>query len=233
MRPDEYEHIVAEYFEREGYETKVSQYSNDYGVDVFAIKGKSKIAIQAKMFGNSMRAINRQMVMELHGAKDYFDCSKAIIATNGRIIENAKEVADKLNIEILEIPAIKTGFKPKTIKRKGEFENIWEKYVMPLEGKTVHRDNGKSNSILKVDWAGIERVTSNGKKQKIKIEIFEKTINHLLKYGEITRQYINEEYSGRASSGIVLILSNTEIFEQTNRPIGLIMKKKSDNEGYT
>ena len=48
MRPNEYEHIVAEYFERKGYETKVSQYSNDYGVDVFAIKGKEKIAIQAK-----------------------------------------------------------------------------------------------------------------------------------------------------------------------------------------
>jgi len=226
MRPDEYEHIVAEFFERNGYKTKVSQYSNDYGVDVFALKGKTKIAIQAKMFGNSTRPINRQMVMELHGAKDYFDCTKAIIATNGRIIENAKEVADKLKIEIIEIPAIKTDFKPKTTKRKGEFENIWEKYVMPLEGKTIKRDNGKSNTILKVDWAGIERVTSNGKKQKIKIEIFEKTINHLLKFGEITRTYINEEYSGRASSGIVLILSNTEFFEQTNNPTGLIMKKK-------
>jgi len=226
MRPDEYEHIVAEYFERKGYKTKVSQYSNDYGVDVFAIKDKTKIAIQVKMFGNSTRPINRQMVMELHGAKDYFDCSKAIIATNGRIIENAKEVADKLNIEIIKIPAIKTYFKPKTTKRQGEFENIWEKYVMPLEGKTIKRDNGKTNIILKVDWAEIERLTSNGKKQKIKIEIFKKTINHLLKFGEITRTYINEEYSGRASSGIVLILSNTKIFELMKSPTGLKMKKK-------
>lgn len=226
MRPDEYEHIVAEYFEQKGYQTKVSQYSNDYGVDVFATKGKITIAIQAKMFGNSTRPINRQMVMELHGAKDYFDCNKGIIATNGRIIENAKEVADKLNIEIVNIPAIKTDYKPKTTKKKGEFENIWEKYVMPIEGKTIKRDNGKTNTIVKVDWAGIERVTSNGKKQKIKIEIFEKTINHLLKFGEITRTYINEEYSGRASSGIVLILSNTEMFELTDRPTGLKMKKK-------
>jgi hypothetical protein len=29
MRPDEYEHIVAEYFEQKGFLTKVSQYSND------------------------------------------------------------------------------------------------------------------------------------------------------------------------------------------------------------
>jgi HJR/Mrr/RecB family endonuclease len=86
MRPDEYEHIVASYFEQKGFLTKVSQYTNDYGVDVFAVKGDTKIAIQAKMFGGSTRSINRQMVMELHGAKDYFDCTKAIIATNGRVL---------------------------------------------------------------------------------------------------------------------------------------------------
>lgn len=225
MRPDEYEHIVADYFETKGYKTTVSQYSNDYGVDVFASKGKEKIAIQAKMFGGSTRPINRQMVMELHGAKDYFDCTKAIIATNGRTIDNALEVANKLRIEILNVPAIRTTSKPKRTTKQNSFENIWEKYVMPLEGKTIKRPDGKTNKIVKVDWSGIQRITSNGKPQRIKIEIFKKTINHLLKNGEITRSYINEEYKDRASSGIVLILGNTEIFELTNRPTGLKMKK--------
>jgi len=224
MRPDEYEHIVAEFFEQKGFSTKVSQYSNDYGVDVFATKGKTKIAIQAKMFGNSTRPINRQMIMELHGAKDYFDCTKAIMATNGRIIDNALEVAEKLKIEVLNIPAIKPNFKSKTKKQSGKFETIWEKYVMPLEGKTIKRADGKTNKILTVDWSGIKRITSNGREQKIKIEIFKKTINHLLKNGSITRKYINDEYQYRASSGIVLILSNTSKFELTNNPTGLKMK---------
>ncbi len=223
MRPDEYEHIVAEYFEQKGYSTNVSQYSNDYGVDVFATKGKIKIAIQAKMFGNSARPINRQMIMELHGAKDYFNCTKAIMATNGRIIDNALEVAKKLGIEVLDIPAIKTNVKSQVKMQSGEFETIWEKYVMPLEGKTIKRADGKTNKILTVDWSGIKRVTSNGREQKIKIEIFKKTINHLLKNGSITRKYINDEYQYRASSGIVLILSNTSKFELTNNPIGLKM----------
>lgn len=224
MRPDEYEHIVAEYFEQKGFSTKVSQYSNDYGVDVFATKGKTKIAIQAKMFGNSTRPINRQMIMELHGAKDYFDCTKAIMATNGRIIDNALEVAEKLKIEVLNIPAIKTNFKSKTKKQSGKFETIWEKYVMPLEGKTIKRADGKTNKILTVDWSGIKRITSNGREQKIKIEIFKKTINYLLKNDSITRKYINDEYQYRASSGIVLILSNTSKFELTYNPTGLKMK---------
>lgn len=225
MRPDEYEHIVAEYFELKGYKTTVSQYSNDYGVDVFATKSKEKIAIQAKMFGGSTRPINRQMVMELHGAKDYFDCTKAIIATNGQIIDNALEVAKKLKIEIIKIPAVRTSTKSKKSKNTNSFENIWEKYVMPLEGKSIKRPDGKTNKIEKVDWSGIQRITSNGKPQKIKIEIFKKTINHLIRNGEITRTYINEEYKDRASSGIVLILGNTGIFEITNRPTGLKMKK--------
>ncbi|MFC4691281.1 restriction endonuclease [Dokdonia genika] len=224
MRPDEYEHIVAEHFESKGFKTQVSQYSNDYGVDVFATKGKIKIAIQAKMFGNSTRPINRQMIMELHGAKDYFDCTKAIMATNGRIIDNALKVAKKLKIEILEIPAIKTNFNSKSQKPNREFETIWEKDVIPLEGKTIKRADGKTNKIVSVDWSGIKRVTSNGKEQKIKIEIFKKTINHLLENGSITRKYINDEYQYRASSGIVLILANTSLFQLTTNPTGLKMK---------
>ncbi len=223
MRPDDYEHIVADYFEQQGYSTKVSPYSNDYGVDVFATKGKSKIAIQAKMFGNSTRPINRQMIMELHGAKDYFDCTKAVMATNGRIIENALEVANKLKIDILEIPAFKKNLKPKTQRPIKNFETIWEKYVMPLEGKTIIRADGKTNKIITVDWSGIKRLTSNGREQKIHIEIFKKTINHLLENGLITRKYINDEYQYRASSGIILILGNTSKFELTNNPAGLKM----------
>jgi len=228
MKPDEYEQIVAQYFEQRGFSTTVSSYTNDYGVDVFATKGKTKIAIQAKMFGGSTRPVNRQMVMELHGAKDYFDCTKAVLATDGRIIDNAREVAEKLKIEIIEIPAVKTS--PTATKtNSNSFSNIWETYVMPLEGKTLQRTNGKTNKIVKVDWSGIERITSNGRPQQIKIEIFKKTINHLLEYGEITRTFINEEYKDRASSGIILILANTGFFELTSRPSGLKLTTPNTN----
>ncbi len=238
MRPDEYEHIVAEYFQQKGFTTKVSQYTGDYGVDVFATKGKSKIAIQAKMFGGSSRPVNRKMIMELHGAKDYFDCTKAVLATNGRVLNDANEVAKKLQIDIIHIPAkvevkiskpTREREKSKSLNPKkasvvsnGAFEDIWEHHVMPLEGKTLYNSRGKTNKILTVDWSGVTRLTSNGKKQTIKIEIFKKTINHLLKYGNISRKAINDQYPGRASSGIVLILGQTPVFEIVSRPNGLV-----------
>ena len=221
MTPDQYEKYVANYFHNKGYKVKQTPYSNDYGVDVFAEKNKEKIAIQAKMFGNSNRKINRQMVMEFYGAKDFFNCNKGIIVTDGEIIQNAKDVADKLGVEILFIYP-----QSHVPKNKSQFDEIWENNVMPLEGKTITRKNGKINTILEVNWGGINRITSNGNQQKIDIEIFKKTINHILENGSITRQEINDEYSKRASSGIVLILSQLPMIHLNNtRPISIELIK--------
>jgi len=221
MTPDQYEKYVANYFQNKGYKVKQTPYSNDYGVDVFAEKNKEKIAIQAKMFGNSNRKINRQMVMEFYGAKDFFNCNKGIIVTDGEIIQNAKDVADKLGVEILFIYP-----QSHVPKNNSQFDEIWENYVMPLEGKTITRNNGNINKILEVNWGGINRITSNGNQQNIDIEIFKKTINHLLENGSITRQEINDEYSKRASSGIVLILSQLPMIRLNNtRPISLELIK--------
>ena len=181
MTPDQYEKYVANYFQNKGYKVKQTSYSNDYGVDVFAERNKEKIAIQAKMFSNSNRKINRQMVMEFYGAKDFFNCNKGIIVTDGEIIQNAKDVADKLGVEILFIYP-----QSHVPKNNSQFDEIWENYVMPLEGKTHTRNNGKINKILEVNWGGINRITSNGNQQKIDIEIFKKTINHILENGSIT-----------------------------------------------
>ena len=101
--PRTFEQFVANHFEKSGYKVTLTAISGDYGVDVFAENHIHKIAIQVKMYGDSTRKINRKSVMELHGAKDYFDCNKAIIATNGRILNDALEVAKKLNIEILNL----------------------------------------------------------------------------------------------------------------------------------
>ncbi len=224
MKPDQYEKFVADYFRDKNYKVEETSYTNDYGVDTFAEKDGKKIAIQAKMYGDSNRKINRQMVMEFYGAKDYFDCDKGIIVTDGVIIDNAKEVADKLGIEILFISPSEYDFEMEISK----FDDIWENHIKPLEGKTIYRDNGKTNKIIRVDSGCIERETSNGNKQKIDIEIFKKTINHIFAFGFITRQKINEEYSKRASSGIVLILCQLPMFIlNTKKPMSVELVSKN------
>jgi restriction system protein len=89
MKSRQFEIFVNNRFEKNGYETVLTSQSGDYGVDVFAFKDKEKIAIQVKMFGESSRKINRKVMMELYGAKAYFDCAKAIVVTNGSILSDA------------------------------------------------------------------------------------------------------------------------------------------------
>lgn len=227
MNPRQFEELVCEHFRQQGYHTELTTYSNDYGIDGFAVKGKEKIAIQSKMYGNTTRKINRQMVMELHGAKDYFDCSKAIIATDGTFLPDALNVAEKLKIDILYFNQNQLSL-PKRISsnsNKTNFEQLWEKYIIPLQGKTLTKSNGETNQVLKVDWSGIERLTSNGNKGKIKIEIFKQAINKLLTDGIVSRDYINQNYVGRASSGVIFILSQIPFFTITQRPAGLKFNK--------
>lgn len=226
MTPKEYESFVCAKFSKDGYETELTNYNNDYGIDVFAFKANEKIGIQVKMFGHTTRKVNRQMIMELHGSKDLFNCPKAILVTDGQIIDNAKEVADKLGIEIRYIEP-DDKFLSNNNCTVEQFDKIWESFIKPLEGKTIMRDSGKSNKILSVDWSGIERVTSNGKKQIIKIEIFRLAINKILTDGSITRDFINQEYKDRASSGIVLILSQVPFFDFYNKPARIVLNKEN------
>lgn len=225
MNPRQFEELVCEYFRNNGYDAKTNSYISDYGVDVFATKGTEKIAIQVKMYGGGTRKINRQMVMELHGAKDYFDCTKAVFATDGAMMSDALEVARKLNIDVVYINTTLGNKGQKTVSLEYTFESIWEKYILPLKGKTLTRGNGDTNEIVNVNWSEVERITSNGKKGKIKIEIFKQAVNKLLTDGYITRDYINQNYVGRASSGVILILSQVPFFELTDNPTGLEVRK--------
>jgi Holliday junction resolvase len=236
MTPSQFEKKVGEYFQSLGYQVEYTPSTGDYGVDIFATKGEEKIAIQCKMYGNSTRKVNRAMVMELHGAKEYFDCTASILATNGTIQPDALVVAKKLKVNILDfnkitfkaqpkvLPSLSLSVLPKKPPKKSDqlgFDEIWEHYIIPLKGKTLTRSDGKSNKIVNVDWAGVERITSNGKPQCIKIEIFRLAINKILNEGYISRDEINQNYVGRASSGVILILSQVPAFILTTNPIGL------------
>lgn len=221
MTPKQFEHYVCDQFIMDGYTAETTSFSNDYGVDIIAVKENERLAIQVKMYGASSRKINRQMVMELHGAKDYFDCNSAVIATDGIMMKDAEDVAEKLKIRILyfnkaelkslSTPSVATSF----------FDEIWE-HIYPLKGKQLILPNGQANKITNVDWSGIERITSNGKPGIIKIEIFKYAVSILTKEGIITRDEINQNYIGRASSGVILILSAVPYFKPCKKPTGLI-----------
>jgi len=111
-----------------------------------------------------------------------------------------------------------------TSGEEGEFEIIWKEYILPLEGKTLLKENGKSNVVIKADWSGIKRKTSNGNTGFIEIEIFRRTVEKLVKEKVVTRDHINQHYCKRASSGICLILSQVPFIKYEKKPARLEMK---------
>lgn len=233
MTPKQYEDYIGSLFAKKGYSVTVSPLSNDWGLDVIAVKDNEKIGIQAKMYGESNRSVNRRALMELYGASAYQDCTKAILATNGDILPDAIQVANKLGIEILRTsPEIKLNEQTQynsveypSSKNNDDmpFDVAWEKFIFPLKGKTLYNSRG-SNRITAVDWTGIKRTTSTGARGRIDIEDFRLAYNAFMSHGQITRDYINQQVDKRCSSGIVLILSQLPFVELTSSPTGLRLK---------
>lgn len=233
MTPKQYEDYIGTLFMQKGYNVNVSPLSNDWGLDVVAIKDDEKIGIQAKMYGKSSRSVNRRVIMELYGASAYQDCTRTILATDGDILPDAIKVADKLGIEILrtssdndhdELLQSDDKVRPKShnADKMMSFDEAWEKFIIPLKDKTLYNSRGY-NKIIDVDWTGIKRITSEGKRGKIDIEGFKLAYHVLTSQGQVSRAYINQQVDKRCSSGIVLILSQLPFVELTS-PIGLRLK---------
>lgn len=223
MNPRQYEEMVAEYYRVKGYSVELTAYTNDYGVDCLACRDGERIAVQAKMYGKGIRAVNRKMLMELYGAMRYFDCHRAVLVTDGELLSDAWEVAAKLSIEVVHLKPIEIAI-PLPIEDDRSFERIWSEHVIPMAGKTIFRENGQSNTIVEVDWSGLKRITSNGRSQKIPIEVFRSAINQLRATGKVERRQINNEFAGRASSGICLILSNVPFIRYDSQSSSLVWR---------
>jgi restriction system protein len=229
----QYEHFVAEFFRNKGYTCEVTPESNDYGVDVIASKDGERIAIQAKMYGDSPRKVNRKSMMELSGAKIVLNCDKAVMMTNGEVQADAKEVADKLGIEIIFMPFFPKPILAEHTNSDGQtcisgdvtFETLLQNYIIPLNGKTISGVTGLTNKIISINNAGVTRITKNGKSNTIPIEAFKWAVNRLLAKGIVTRDEINQEFVGRLSSGTILILSQVPIFTTLEKPLRIVYKK--------
>ena len=228
MNPQEFEKHVGNLFRKDKYEIQYTPVTGDEGVDIFAVKGDEKIAIQVKQYGGSTRKVNSKMIRELLGSKVLFDCTKAILATDGELMADAKEVAEKLGIEVLYIEDYdqsQIDFSHESISNEKNvnstpqsFDRAWERYIVPLRGKEISLAKGGKNKIVKVSKAGITRITSNGKENKIDIEIFKFAYNKVISSGYVSRDEINQRDQKRVSSGVIAILKEIPFIELTESP---------------
>lgn len=104
--PYEFEQFVADLWEAQGWETEVSQASNDMGVDVIARKAdgmvEQKLAIQAKRYSAGNK-IGRQDVQQYYSMKvQDAQADAAVIVTTSSFTKPAEDWASEHNVKLID-----------------------------------------------------------------------------------------------------------------------------------
>lgn len=104
MDDDEFEELVADIWEEKGWNTKVTQSSQDKGIDVIAKKNDlydQKVLIQAKNYsqGNKVTSSEIQQYASLRQQENNVD--EVIIVTKSSFTSSAKYRSDDLNVKLV------------------------------------------------------------------------------------------------------------------------------------
>lgn len=100
MNGYEYEQKCAELLKALNFsDIKVTPGSGDQGIDIIAYKSGKKYGIQCKYYEGT---VGNKAIQEVFTGAFYYDCSIALIITSSTLTKPAKELADKLDVEVWE-----------------------------------------------------------------------------------------------------------------------------------
>jgi len=91
----EFEHFVADLFNKMGYTATVTKASGDQGIDVIAEKEDRKLGIQAKCYSS---AVTNKAIQEVVAGLSHYKLDKGIVVTNNYFTDSARELAMSNNI---------------------------------------------------------------------------------------------------------------------------------------
>ncbi|MCR4874726.1 MAG: restriction endonuclease [Clostridia bacterium] len=98
MSPYEFEEWIACLMRSYGYNAYTTKKSQDFGVDIIAESGPTKIAIQAKKYSG---AVGVEAVQQIASGKQFYDCTEAwIMTTSQSFTQSAWEMAKKLDVKL-------------------------------------------------------------------------------------------------------------------------------------
>ena len=94
-----FEKVLAEMYERMGYEVEITKGSGDQGADLILVKDGKKTVVQAKY---SKSKVSSDAVREAIAAKRFYDADYGVVITNSGFQPNARELAEKDQIEMID-----------------------------------------------------------------------------------------------------------------------------------
>ncbi|MDQ2074768.1 restriction endonuclease [Haloarcula sp. H-GB4] len=104
MDPKKFEYFVADLWEKDGWETTVTQQSNDRGVDVIAERDdpvSQKMVIQAKRYSSHNR-VGTADVQQYYALKKQENADIVAIVTTGSFTDPARDRGEELDVELVD-----------------------------------------------------------------------------------------------------------------------------------
>lgn len=128
LSPEEFEHFVAAVWDARGYDTELTQLSNDGGKDAIARKKGRRIGIQAKRYQQSNRVTGPEI--QQYGAMLHDEAiDEVVIVTSSTFTNAAYRRAQEINIDLVDGERLLT---------------LADKYRDEMESKSVEKTS-KSN----------------------------------------------------------------------------------------
>lgn len=91
LDPLRFEAFVAELLTAQGYRTQLTKASHDFGVDVLAVRGSQRIAVQVKHY--TSQAVTGKAIGEALLGMPHYRCNACMVVTNSRFTSAAVKAA--------------------------------------------------------------------------------------------------------------------------------------------
>ncbi len=101
---------MAKIFIDLGYEVQQTNYSGDFGADLIVEKDDQKIAVQIKRYSETTK-VGVQDINQVIGARNYYQCNKAIIATTSTFSMQGIKLAEETSVELWDWDQLIKTFK--------------------------------------------------------------------------------------------------------------------------
>lgn len=95
----QFERFLGELFKKQGYRTKVTRGSGDFGADVILKKNGKKIVVQAKRYN---RNVGVKAVQEVQASMGYYKANEGWVVTNSYFTKPAIELANSLGVRLID-----------------------------------------------------------------------------------------------------------------------------------
>lgn len=187
MHPSDFEIFVGELFRKSGYESTVTSYVADEGVDLIVQKGGRRSVVQCKRVSG---AVGQTVVRDVYGTMLHCKAREAYIVTTGRFTLPATQWARGKPIHLVDGSELVEWI-----------QTLQETESLDQDGQDFQEKNVGSREALEAITVALQRIMTEGKPRGHNFVIFSLADPRYPYYVQFAASAGDTELHGEAASG--------------------------------